>query len=47
MKIRELKLYINKIAEQKHFFESTLGFTVYQEDNDTFWLQHSHELHIR
>ena len=39
MKIRELKLYTNKIAEQKLFFETTLGFTVYQEDNDMFWLQ--------
>lgn len=39
MKINELTLYTNKIAEQKHFYESTLGLTVQQEDSDTFSVQ--------
>lgn len=39
MKIKELTLYTNKIAEQKHFFETILGFTVHQENSDIFWIQ--------
>ncbi|MGH2623636.1 MAG: VOC family protein [Sphingobacterium sp.] len=39
MKIKELTLYTNRIEEQKHFYETTLGFTIYQEDRDRFWLQ--------
>lgn len=39
VKIKELRLFTNQIAEQKQFFETTLGFTVHQEDHQTFWVQ--------
>ncbi|WP_166637750.1 hypothetical protein [Sphingobacterium paludis] len=39
MKIKQLTLYSNKIAEQRHFFEATLGLSVQEESSDLFWVQ--------
>ncbi|WP_037501648.1 hypothetical protein [Sphingobacterium deserti] len=39
MKIKELTLYTNKIAEQQIFFETTLGLPIHQENCDRFWVQ--------
>lgn len=39
MRIKELTLYTNKLAEQKHFFENIFGFTVHQLNKDMISIQ--------